>query len=254
MSVPNKVSKKPRAKVTGQIDSVARLPTKRGTQAEDQEEKHKWRQVTRPQIVVVFQSKDHEDQHGACNELGEELTGPAEEWLGVGVEDSCSCSVRIPRDGSNASTTLILVDSGFVVGVYHCCGTEAARYLRTCVDGPLPPRESTVQAINKGYGGVEMATGATCNIDAQYNTDAPSEREVSLGCHVQTLDGLTDPHDIDWYAPLLWSPLGRFGLELSKTWATLPSPNMIMVNVPMNSAKGSRICCLIRVQSKCLWR
>jgi hypothetical protein len=57
--------------------------------------------------------------------------------------------------------------------------TEAAGHLRTCIRRPLLPGKATEQAIDKGDGRVEVATGTPCTVHPQHNPQTPAGIPVS---------------------------------------------------------------------------
>lgn len=101
--------------VSSKVDSIARLPSKTSTDAENDEEQHQRCQVPSSEITVVLQCVDAEHQDCGGDELGEELAGARHEGGRVGAEDAGGGVVGEAGDGADVGPAFVDVNCGFVV-------------------------------------------------------------------------------------------------------------------------------------------
>lgn len=177
MSITDKVGEQSRTKVSSEIDRITRFPTQGCTDSKNQEKQREGDQIARSQIGVVLDGENDKDQDGARDDLGKELSGFGEEGLGVGTKDPGGRRVTVTRDRTDGGTTFVGVDGRLVVPVDDGRTAETSRHLGAGVYGELPPREPSVDTIDHGYGGVQVTSGATCDIDPQHHTYTPTTHE-----------------------------------------------------------------------------
>lgn len=166
MSITDKIRKQSRPKVSSQIDSVARLPAQRGTDAEDQKEQRERDHVAGPEVRVVLDGENHKDEDGARDDLGEELARRGQEGLGVRAKDPRGRRVAVPWHRADSGAPLVRVDGGLVVAVDDGGAAEAPRDLGAGVYRELPPGEPAEDAVDHGYGRVEVTSGAARDVDS----------------------------------------------------------------------------------------
>ena len=178
MAVSNEVAEQSWTEVSRQIDSIACLPAERRTNSKNQEEEHQRSEVAGAKVRIVLQGEDHEHQHRAGDELGEELARLGHERLRVGAKDAGSGVLS--GNSTNVGAALVKVNGGFVVAVNDSSASEGTGYLSASIRGPLAPRESPEDAVRKSDSRVEMPSCTASRIHSKHDADAPSEQDMSV--------------------------------------------------------------------------
>ena len=154
MPIPDEIREQPGSKVSSQINRIAGLPAERRTDSKDQEEQAQGNHISRTEIRIIFQRKDHEYKYSTGDDLREDLSRLRQEGLRIRIEHTRGCGVGISWDGEERGAPLICVNGGFVIAVDDGGAAEAARDLCAGVDGELVPRKLAVEAVDECDGRV----------------------------------------------------------------------------------------------------
>ncbi len=93
MAIPHEVSKKPRSKVSSQINRIAGFPAERGADSKDQEKQSQRHHIARPKIRIILQRENDENKDRARHDFGKDLSRLGQEGLRISAKHACSGSL-----------------------------------------------------------------------------------------------------------------------------------------------------------------
>lgn len=174
MAISDHVRNQSRTKITSEVDSIARLPTKASTDTKDEEEKSKRHHVSSIDIVGVSQSKDTEHENAAGDEFREEHACPSHKRGRICAKDPGRCGRASHRPDTSAA--LKGIKSRLIVAIHDSGTNHGSEKLSKGVDRQLAPGVAAVQTVGKSHRWVEVTTRFTANKDTEHDGNSIAKR------------------------------------------------------------------------------